>query len=383
MMQYIAASRIWLWLLVALIVTSAVPLVAHTQQLVNQDRGIMKARVISAGEGMPREVIGTGTETLIQPLTVTIIDGAAAGREVAIENEFETTLEVGDIVFVQQFIDVGGREWFTLFEIQRAPQLGVLFAAFAVMLLLFGGAQGARALVALAGSLLAIVYILVPAILAGYNPIITSIGVAVVVLFLALFFTHGFNRVALSAFLGTVIAIIITGCIAWFSIEFLDLTGIASENEVYLNFNTDGALDFVGLLLGAIIIGVLGALDDIAITQAATVRELYGVSSTIARRDVFTRALRIGKDHVSALVNTLILAYTGAALPLLLLFLQQNDISYILNIEIFATEVVRMIVGSIGLILAVPFTTAIAAVLLERYRGNQSDVVMGAHTHVR
>ena len=248
-------------------------------------------------------------------------------------------------------------------------------------MIVFGGFQGFRALIALVGSLLAIIYILVPLMLAGHNPILVSIGVATIVLFLALFFTHGFNRTSLAAFLGTVAAVCATGVFAWFAIDFLHLSGVASEDEVYLNFNTGGALDFVGLLLGAIIIGVLGALDDIAITQAAMVRELYGANKDMPRLEAFTRAMRVGKDHVSALVNTLVLAYTGASLPLLLLFLQQGDPLYLFNIELFATEIVRMIVGSIGLILAVPFTTFLAIYLLENFRGKELGPNEHSHAH--
>ena len=366
----ICASLFFLFVL-----SSLLPVTTLAQELINDERGIYRAEVVQTGAGTIEPIIGTDTNARIQEITVEILEGSESGRRIDIINEFPSLLNEGDKVFVQHFIDVSEREWFTLFEIERTGKLGVLIALFALVLIAFGGLQGARALLALSGSLLAIIYILVPAILAGYNPIAVSIGVAVIVLFLALFFTHGFNRVSLSAFLGTVLAVGATGFIAWFSIDFLHLTGITSENEVYLNFNTDGTLDFVGLLFGAIIIGALGALDDIAITQAATVRELYGATKNISSREAFTRTMRIGKDHVSALVNTLILAYTGAALPLLLLFLQQSNTSYILNIEVFATEVVRMVVGSIGLVLAVPITTAIAVFLLKKQKAPHEDSI--------
>lgn len=353
--------------------------VIQAQELYDDEQGIWRAKVIQAGDVRMQDIYATGVEAPVQNIEVRFIEGPQEGKEIEILNEFDVELAKGDVIFVQHWIDVNQVETYVVFEVERSKGVAILFGLFALLLIAFGGMQGFRALIALVGSILAIVYILVPAIFAGYSPILVSIGVATVVLSLALFFTHGFNKTALAAFLGTVMAVIATGLFAWFSIEFLNLSGVASEDEVYLNFNTGGTLDFVGLLLGAIIIGVLGALDDIAITQAATVRELYGANKNLPRKDAFVRAMRVGKEHVTALVNTLVLAYTGAALPLLLLFLQQGDKLHLFNLEIFTTEIVRMIVGSIGLILAVPLTTLFAVWLLEKYRGDESAT---GHAHV-
>ena len=166
---------------------------------------------------------------------------------------------------------------------------------------------------------------------------------------------------------GTLIAVVLTGIFAFLSIQGAGLTGFSSDETIYLNLSTGGELDFVGLLLAAMIIGALGVLDDIAVTQVAVVRELFA-AGVKEKWDVYKRAMRVGREHVGALVNTLVLAYTGAALPLLLLFsLSQSGPLAIINREIFATEIIRSLVGSIGLILTVPITTLLAILLLEKY----------------
>jgi uncharacterized membrane protein len=170
----------------------------------------------------------------------------------------------------------------------------------------------------------------------------------------------------------------LTGILAYLGVTLARLNGLASEEAFYLNLNTSGTLDFAGLLLGGIMIGVLGVLDDIAVTQAAVVSELYNSASHLSRKEIYKKALRVGKEHVGALVNTLALAYTGASLPLLLFFsMSDSSISSIINQEIFATEIIRTIVGSIGLILTVPITTFLAVYFLKGYKGE----AVHSHSH--
>jgi uncharacterized membrane protein len=206
--------------------------------------------------------------------------------------------------------------------------------------------------------------------------------VAATILFLAIYFTHGFNGVSTVAFSGTVFAVVLTGFLAYIGVSLAHFTGFATEEAFYLNLNTIGTLDFTGLLLGGIMIGVLGVLDDIAVTQAAVVRELYHSATYLSRKEVYKKALNVGKEHVGALVNTLALAYTGASLPLLLLF-SSNDtsMSNVINQEIFATEIIRTVVGSIGLILTVPITTLLAVYLLKGYKGKIIPNSHSGHFH--
>jgi len=172
------------------------------------------------------------------------------------------------------------------------------------------------------------------------------------------------------------IAVFLTGLFAVVAVKMTSLSGFSADESMYLNLNTKGTLDFTGLLLGAIIVGVLGVLDDIAVTQAAVVSELYDSNPQMSKGEAYARALRIGREHVGALVNTLVLAYTGASLPILLYFqVSKMSFSSAVNLEIFATEIVRAIVGSIGLILTVPIVTLLAVFYLKGYKSKNP------HTH--
>jgi uncharacterized membrane protein len=182
------------------------------------------------------------------------------------------------------------------------------------------------------------------------------------------YITHGFKPVTTAAVLGMLVTIAITGLLAYVAIMLTSLTGYSGEEVTYLNFDTRGAIDLVGLLLGGIMIGLLGVLYDAAIGQSVAVEELRDAGNHLKPHEIYKRGIRIGREHVGALVNTLAIAYVGTALPLFLLLKVSSSqpLHLMLNQEIFATEIVRTLVGSIGLILAVPITTAIAVWMLAR-----------------
>ena len=235
-------------------------------------------------------------------------------------------------------------------------------------MIVFGGKQGLRGLITLTGSLVFIFLVLFPAILQGDSPVTVSIAVSSLIIILGSYVTHGFNRTTSSAVLGMLATILVTGVLAYMAVHATRLRGFETEDAVYLNQNTKGAIDFVGLLLGGILIGLLGVLYDAAIGQAVVVEELRRAGPELTAPQVFKRALRIGREHIGALVNILALAYVGASLPLLLLFFTSAyPFSITLNNEIFATEIIRSMIGSIGLILAVPITTLISVVVLFRF----------------
>jgi uncharacterized membrane protein len=350
--------------LVCVFAALAVAFPALAQEVHQDLQGIYRAKVLEVQATSTVTIPGTEVENPVQTIQVQILDGDREGEWVTFDNDY-IQLEEGDVFYMDYMRTFEGQEFYLVREKDRTGALGILVALFIAVILAFGGWQGLRSLVSLGGSLLIIVYLLVPALAEGYSPIPISILIAALVLFCAIFFTHGFNMRSVIAFGGTMIAVCLTGLLAHFSIHVTDLTGFASEESVYLNFGTDGQLDFVGLLLAAIIIGALGVLDDIAVTQVAVVRELLSAGQKLAKQEVFVKAIRVGKEHVGALVNTLMLAYTGAALPLLLWFsLSESDALSILNREIFATELVRALVGSIGLVLTVPITTFLAVWIL-------------------
>ncbi len=344
------------------------PLTTSAQVIHEDYQGTWRGEVIEILHEETKIIPGTDTEHLYQSIKVEALDGPKKGATLIIENDY-LELDTGDKFYYNYYVYIDGSEGFGVVNIDRKDPLFFLIGIFIFAVILFGGWQGLRSLVALAGSFLAIFYILMPGILNGWNPIFASTVVASAILFAAIFFTHGFNRESLVAYGGTMIAVFLTGLFAIFSVHITDLSGFASEASTYLNFNTRGTIDFTALLLGAIIIGVLGVLDDIAVTQAAVVTELYTSNPSLKRIEVYKKAMRVGREHVGVLVNTLILAYAGASLPLLLhaSMVSTGFISAI-NTELFATEIVRAIVGSIGLILAVPIVTLLAVFYLKGYK---------------
>lgn len=350
----------------------------YAQELHNEDRGTYRAAVHEIIAQEMREIPGTEATHLYQTIRVEILEGPMEGKEVIIENDY-LELSEGDRFYLSHTVLIDGSELYGVIGIDRTVALYWLVGLFVVVVIMFGGWQGVRSLLALAGSFAAIIYILMPGLLGGWPPLAVSFLVAAAVLSVAIFFTHGFNRESVVAFSGTMFAVLATGLFAIFAVSLTSLSGFAAEESVYLNFNTKGTLDFQGLLLGAIIIGVLGILDDIAVTQAAVVGELYAAKPTMGRFEAYKRAIRVGREHVSALVNTLVLAYTGASLPLLLLFyLSPADPSSTINMEIFATEIVRTIIGSIGLILTVPVVTGLASYFLHGHVRKEGKHL---HTH--
>ncbi len=353
---------------------------AQSGELVPDKSEVVKAEVVEVLGQTRGNIPGTDVSELAQTITIKILEGENSGQIVTFENDY-ILLEKGDKFFLFHSIDsMDGREFYSVRDVDRMPVVVFFLILFIVVVVFFSGRQGVRSLIGLAGSFFVILYFLIPGLLKGYPPVFTSILVATIILFFAIYFTHGFNRVSIVAFSGTVLAVILTGILAYVGVALARLTGFSSEEAFYLNLNTKGTLDFTGLLLGGIMIGVLGVLDDIAVTQAAVVRELYHSASHLTPREVYKKALGVGREHVGALVNTLALAYTGASLPLLLFFsTADSSVSNIINQEIFATEIIRTVVGSIGLILTVPITTLLAVYFLKGYKGVGGTT---SHTHV-
>lgn len=342
-----------------------------------EQQQLLKARVLEASPSQQKVVEGTSITTNTQTLTIEVLEGEDEGRTVTFENDF-TQLEKGDVFYVRHIVGGFDLETWAVSDPYRLDILLWIGLAFLLLVFLFGGLQGIRGVASLAGSLVLIFYLLLPSIHNGVSPILVSLGVASLIILVGSYITHGVNRTTTAAMLGMVATIVITGIATYFAIDLAQLSGFTSDENVYLNFNTEGRIDMVGLLFGGIMIGLLGVLYDSAIGQAVAVEELYRASANYTRKQVYLRGLRIGREHIGALVNTLAIAYVGASLPLLLL-LKQSTASplYLLNSEIFATEIIRILMSSIGIILAVPVTTLIATYML---KGAQAS---GLHSHTK
>jgi uncharacterized membrane protein len=236
-----------------------------------------------------------------------------------------------------------------------------LVAIFIVTILVLSRWKGLRSLLSMALSLAIIIGYIIPHILAGEGPLRVSITGAIVLLMVTLYLTYGWNLKTHAAVLGMVIVLLLTGALAGLFVYTTRLTGSGDENALFLMQMLNTSINLRGLLLGGMIIGALGVLDDLVTTQSSAVFELHHINPSLGFGQLFKSVMRIGQDHVAATVNTLVLAYAGAALPMLLMFsLGRGNYGNFVNFEFVAEEIVRTIVGSLGLIAAVPLTTAIA-----------------------
>ncbi|MEX2423889.1 MAG: YibE/F family protein [Acidimicrobiia bacterium] len=247
---------------------------------------------------------------------------------------------------------------------RRAVLIGV-FVLFAIAVGALGRLRGLAALTGLILSVGVVVGYIVPAIAAGSSAVLISIVGSGTVALLALYLAHGFRPLTHVAFAGTALALLVTFGLAAAVLELAQFSGFSSEESLYLA--VAGNVDIRGLLLAGVVLGALGALDDVTVTQASAVWELRAAQPNMKMRDLAQAGLRIGRDHIASTVNTLLLAYAGASMPLLLLFsLSGLRLADIANSEVVAVEIVRTLVGSIGLVLAVPLTTYLAAAIATR-----------------
>jgi uncharacterized membrane protein len=309
-----------------------------------------------------------------QTITVTFLEGPQKDRQATFsQNKFE--VKQGETIFVQNL----GNNSYQILEKNRMTMIWFVLILFIVFVLLLNGRQGIRSLLGLLLSFILILFVLLPLVLKGFNPLIVSIIIGGAILSSVLFLSHGFNRGSVIALIGTISAIIFAGLLSLFVSWWMNLTGLGNDEASSAMIATEGIVNFAELLLAGIIIGMLGVLDDIAITQVAVVGEIKKANPNLSISQLFVRGLRVGKEHVSALVNTLVLAYVGASFPLLILLYKSGiRIDMLLSQEVVAAEIVRILVGSIGLIIAVPTTTFLAARYLKKEDTVESHC---AHIH--
>ncbi|WP_174533466.1 YibE/F family protein [Micromonospora chalcea] len=300
--------------------------------------------------------------------TVTAEQGPDAGRQV------ETPLpagpgaprvEVGDKIVLVELIDPADPsvKSYNIAEHQRGTPLIWLLVLFAAAIVAFGRWRGLAALGGLAASFAILLGFVLPGIGEGQPPLLVAIVGAALIMFVVLYLTHGITAQTSVAVLGTLGSLVVTGVLGLLATSATHLTGFGSEDATTLSmFRAD--VDLHGLLLAGIIIGSLGVLDDVTVTQAATVTELAHANPGLSRRQLYRAATRVGRAHIASTVNTIVLAYAGASLPLLLLLVADSrPVSQILTSEFLAQEIVRSAVATLGLIAAVPLTTALAAIV--------------------
>ena len=268
---------------------------------------------------------------------------------------------INDRVLVNLSQGIDDQEEYVIVDFIRRDSLVLLTIVFVILLLAIAKWKGLFALLGMIFTFFVVFAFVLPRILAGDNPIIIAIIASLIIIPISFYIAHGINKKTTIAIIASVISLVITAILASLFSYIGHLTGFSSEEAGMLSVNL-GNLNMKGILLAGIVIGTLGVLDDITISQAAIVDELATTAKLTKPKDLYTRSMIIGKDHITSMVNTLVLAYAGASLPLLLIFTHNpHPFSEIINYEFLAEEIIRTLVGSIGLILAVPITSLIAA----------------------
>lgn len=345
------------------------PISAQIKQLQSIKQETLEAVVTRIIEEKDIQPMNQQNWQLYQKLELLITKGSIKGKEITIENGLLLVANIqkynqGDKVMVSYSKDYKGNDNYYISDYMRRDSLIWLFLIFIALTIYIAKWRGIFSLVGMGLSFLVIFLYILPNILSGTSPVQIAIIGSLIIVPLTFYFSHGFNKKTTVAVISTTIALVITGMLANFFIVMAKLTGFASEEASFLQIAKQGTIDMKGLLLAGIIIGALGVLDDITISQSAIVFQLKEANSKLKFGELYKRAMSIGQDHISSMVNTLILVYTGAALPLLLLFINNpHPFSEIINYEMIADEIIRTLVGSIGLILSVPITTFIASLV--------------------
>jgi uncharacterized membrane protein len=337
------------------------PTTSPAQQPVRAEIVASRASECSPGDG-----VGNGCAALVARMA----DGPRPGRDLVQIVPIEPgspRFAVGDrVVLGWSGGDPEDPGSYQIVDFQRGSSLLWLAVAFAAAVLLLGRWRGLAALVALGLSFVVLLVFVLPSILSGHDPLAVAVVGSCLIMFAVLYLTHGPSARTSTAVLGTLLSLALIGLLGAAFAAAAKLTGLDDQTS-NLIATLGTAVDARGLLLAGMIIGALGVLDDVTVTQTSAVWELHRADPRMGPGGLFAAAMRIGRDHVASAVNTLVLAYAGASLPLLLLFtLSARGLGEVVTAQDVATEVVRTLVGSIGLVASVPITTGLAALVASR-----------------
>ena len=344
---------------------------------------ITAARVIPCSTEAPPEEGGASSEfgaseqrDTCQEVDVRLDEGPEQGQVVTLTSgeDVARSLRVGQgVIVIRAGGDVPLESRYQISDVERGTPLAVLTVLFVLAVLALGRLRGAAALLGLVLSLLVLVKFLVPALLVGRDPLITAVVGAMAVMIFVLLLAHGPNVRTAVAMISTAICLLLIVGLSVVFVRLAGLTGLTSDETGYVA-GVFGQLDLRGLLLAGIVIGALGLLDDVTVTQVSTVWELRNANPAMPGRELYAAGLRVGRDHIASTVNTLLLAYAGASLPLLVIFTASGEgFLPTVTTAVVAEEVVRTLAGSIGLVAAVPVATGLAALV--------SPPTAGEHAH--
>jgi len=357
--------KIILWFTVIMMMTSVV----QAQELENEN---IKAKVLKITDDRVEENKSVGLSNRIQEMRVELLNGSNKGEIINVENNislemaYNMIIEEGDEVILQIERDEQGNITNTyVAEFVRDKYLLYIFIIFVIIIVLIGGFKGLKSLLSLIITAFLIIKIMIPAILEGKSPVLMSVIVAVISTILTIILISGINKKAIAAICGTSGGVISAGIIASLFMGKANLTGLSLGETQMLSVIPQGTVfDFKGLLFAGIILGALGAAMDVSISIASSLNEIKVANSLMTRNQLFKAGMNVGKDIMGTMTNTLILAYAGASLNLMILFLAyEMPLSKIMNMDMIASEVVRALAGTIGLMFTIPLTAIIAAYL--------------------
>lgn len=323
-----------------------------------------------------------GHPQLVQQLELVVRSGERSGEVLLVEHHIETyagqvPYKAGDLVYVHETQMADAPTAYFIVGYVRWPRLGFLALALVVLVVLVARDRGARSLLGMALSFVVIFALVLPRLVAGREPVSSTLLGAALTLPVSYYLVHGLNRKTTVALLGSLVGLALTGLMAVVAMDVAQLSGYASEEVGLLRVMRPEVADVRGLLLAGMVVSVLGVLDDVTVAQSAVVEQLYHANRTLSWRQLYRRAMQVGQDHIASMVNTLVLVFAGAALPMLLLMTDQAmSPLYALSLEPVAEEIVRMLVTSGGLVAAVPITTFLAALAM-RWRRRQPRITEG------
>lgn len=330
----------------------------------------------------------TGIVTRKQLVELEIVEGPLKGQTVSVLNEltdnptFNVNVQPGREVVLSVVSEKGRAPEVNIADYHRAPVLIVLAAVFLVSFVAFGGKTGLKSLFGLVAAISLIAFVLLPLSLQGYDPLFTSSVICACAAMATIFCVGGFSRKSLAAMLGTMGGVVIAGAAAHIVIGAAPLTGLASEEAQILRGSVLARPPafFAGLLAASMLIGALGVIMDVAISVASAVRELSLADANLSAKELYNRGMNVGRDIMGSMTSTLVLAYAGGALPLLMLMAREPSIKF-LNLDLVATEVASALTGSLGLVWTIPVTAFLAAKLMAGTGGRgprrKEDVFQG------
>jgi len=311
------------------------------------------------------------TKKTIKNVTLKILSGFLAGKEFNTQDNILTTsfnidYKVGDNVIVTTSKGPDGKDTVYISDVDRIPMLLLLTCLLIVLTVIVARWQGIASILGMAVSFYILASLIIPGILNGTDPLIITFIGSIIIIPATYYLAHGLNKKTTIAIVGTVITLLLTGGLAYIFTALTKLTGFASEEATYLQ-NMGNNINIKSLLLAGMVIGALAVLNDITISQASIVESLYTANNKLSLHELFSHAMKVGRDHVASLINTLVLVYVGASFPLVILF-YNTPVSFglIANQEIIATEIVRTLLSSIGIVAAVPITTYLACIVTRK-----------------